>query len=122
MKTQELIEALEAYPADSEASLTYWNGQGIEVAPVLMVCDNTDAPSIYAEEWDGPRPGAGLTGSANTPYTPQQVIHNLQEMLANLRPFAANLEGGPGWVVNQCHSILKRGIVGDAIHPIQATE
>ena len=54
MKTKDLIEALESYPADSEVSLTSWNGEGSEVAPVLFVADNNNAPSIYAEEWDGP--------------------------------------------------------------------
>lgn len=54
MKAKELIEALEAYDPDAEVSLTFWNGEGSEVAPVLMVCDNEATPSIYAEGWDGP--------------------------------------------------------------------
>ena len=50
------------------------------------------------------------------PYTAQQVIHNLQNMLEQLRDYPANLEGGPGWCRNQCESILARGIEGDNQH------
>jgi hypothetical protein len=56
MKTQELIEALAAYPPTSEVSLCHWNGQGTELSPVLFVCDNSNSPSIYAAEWDGHTP------------------------------------------------------------------
>lgn len=55
MKAKELIEALEAYDDDAEVALTFWNGEGSEVAPVLMVCDNNNCPAIYADGWDGPR-------------------------------------------------------------------
>jgi hypothetical protein len=53
MNKKELIEALESYADDAEVSLTFWNGEGSEVAPVLMVCNNEDTPGIYAEGWDG---------------------------------------------------------------------
>jgi len=54
MKAKELIEALEAYDPESAVALTFWNGEGSEVAPVIFVADNNNTPSIYADEWDGP--------------------------------------------------------------------
>jgi hypothetical protein len=54
--------------------------------------------------------------NTSTPYTPQQVIHNLQNMIEQLRAHPANLEGGPGWCRHQAKSILARGIVGDHQH------
>lgn len=56
MNVKALIEALEAYDDEAKVSLTFWNGEGTEVAPVLFVADNNNTPSIYAEEWDGPSP------------------------------------------------------------------
>jgi len=52
------------------------------------------------------------------PYTPQQVIHNLQNMIEQLRDYPPNLEGGPGWCRNQAESIVERGIVGDKMNPL----
>jgi len=52
------------------------------------------------------------------PYTPQQVIHNLQNMLEQLQDYPDDLEGGPGWVRHQCASILARGIEGDNQHRV----
>ena len=64
MKAKELIESLEAYDPDSNVSLTFWNGEGTEVAPALFVIDNNNTPSIYAAEWDGPSLNAKLCDPA----------------------------------------------------------
>lgn len=50
------------------------------------------------------------------PYTPQQVIHNLQNMIEQLRDYPPNLEGGPGWCRKQAESIVARGIIADDGH------
>lgn len=50
------------------------------------------------------------------PYTPQQVIHNLQNMIEQLRDYPSNMEGGPGWRRKQAESIVERGIEGDKQH------
>lgn len=68
MKAKELIEALEAYDADAEVALTFWNGEGSEVAPVLMVCDNNNCPAIYADGWDGP--SLNIQAQATPPQPP----------------------------------------------------
>jgi hypothetical protein len=53
------------------------------------------------------------------PYTPQQVIHNLQNMIEQLRDYPPNLEGGPGWCRKQAESIVERGIVGDKLNLVR---
>jgi hypothetical protein len=57
-----------------------------------------------------------MSTDISPPYTPQQVIHNLQNFLEQLRDFSPNLTSGPGWVRHQCESILARGIEGDSRH------
>lgn len=70
MKAKELIEALDAYDADAEVVLTFWNGEGSEVAPVIFVADNNNCPAIYADGWDGPSLNEPALPTAST--TPPQ--------------------------------------------------
>jgi len=50
MTTKELMEILEGYDPESEVTLVFHNGGGVQLSGVDMVCDNA-GPSIYAEGW-----------------------------------------------------------------------
>lgn len=50
------------------------------------------------------------TPTAPKPYTPQQVLNNLQNFVAELDQYPANEQSGPGYVLRGCQNILKRGI------------
>lgn len=46
----------------------------------------------------------------STPYTPQQILNNLQNFQHELRKYPDNLTGGPGFVRGRIDNILARGI------------
>jgi hypothetical protein len=55
------------------------------------------------------------TPTAPQPYTPQQVLNNLQNFVAELDNYPANEQSGPSYVLHCCQDILKRGIESPAL-------
>ena len=55
--------------------------------------------------------------SLDTPYTPQQALNNFR-LFTELRPTDTRHED----IMDICHSILRRGIIGDDEHPVREIE